>query len=121
VEGRALLDGLRAHAETVAELYETREFGKALREVMALADRVERSTCDRHKPWEIARQAGQEAALHDVCRCASRPSACSTIYLKPVLPAPGRAGGAVPAGGPAGLGRRQARARPPRHRARTST
>ena len=86
VEGRVLLDGLRAHADTVAELYETREFGKALREVMALADRVNEYV-DRHKPWEIARQAGQDAALHDVCSVCIEAFRVLTIYLKPVLPA----------------------------------
>ncbi|MFM7703320.1 MAG: class I tRNA ligase family protein, partial [Rubrivivax sp.] len=86
VEGRALLDGLRAHADAVAELYETREFGKALREVMALADRVNEYV-DQHKPWEIARQPGQDAALHDVCSVCIEAFRLLTIYLKPVLPA----------------------------------
>jgi methionyl-tRNA synthetase len=86
VEGRMLLDGLRAHAHTVAELYEEREFGKALREVMALADRVNEYV-DRHKPWEIAKQPGQDAALHDVCSVCIEAFRLLTLYLKPVLPA----------------------------------
>jgi len=86
VEGRMLLDGLRAHAHTVAELYEEREFGKALREVMALADRVNEYV-DQHKPWEIAKQPGQDAALHDVCSVCVAAFRLLTIYLKPVLPA----------------------------------
>jgi methionyl-tRNA synthetase len=86
VEGRALLDGLRAHAGTVAELYEEREFGKALREVMALADRVN-AFVDQHKPWDLARQPGMDAALHDVCSVCIEAFRLLTIYLKPVLPA----------------------------------
>ncbi|MGI9152383.1 MAG: methionine--tRNA ligase, partial [Rubrivivax sp.] len=86
VEGRMLLDGLRAHAETVAGLYDEREFGKALREVMALADRVNEYV-DQHKPWEIAKQPGQDAALHDVCSVCIEAFRLLTIYLKPVLPA----------------------------------
>ncbi|MBX3600814.1 MAG: methionine--tRNA ligase [Rubrivivax sp.] len=86
VEGRALLDGLRAHADTVRELYEEREFGKALREVMALADRVNEYV-DQHKPWELARQPGRDAALHDVCSVCIEAFRVLTIYLKPVLPA----------------------------------
>ena len=86
VEGRMLLDGLRAHAETVAELYGEREFGKALREVMALADRVNEYV-DQHKPWEIAKQPGQDAALHDVCSVCIEAFRLLTLYLKPVLPA----------------------------------
>jgi methionyl-tRNA synthetase len=86
VEGRVLLDGLRAPAEAIAELYETREYGKALREVMALADRVNEYV-DQHKPWELARQEGMDAALHDVCSVCIEAFRLLTIYLKPVLPA----------------------------------
>ncbi|HVQ05776.1 MAG TPA: methionine--tRNA ligase, partial [Burkholderiaceae bacterium] len=50
VEGRALLDALRAHSATVQQLYDEREFGKAVREIMLLADRVNEYV-DQHKPW----------------------------------------------------------------------
>ncbi len=86
VEGGMLLDALRAHADTIAELYETRDYGKALREVMALADRVN-AYVDAHKPWELAKQPGMEAALHDVCSVCIEAFRILTIYLKPVLPA----------------------------------
>jgi methionyl-tRNA synthetase len=86
VEGRALLDGLRAHAETVRELFDTREFGKALREVMLLADRVNEYV-DRTRPWELARQPGLEAALQDACTVCIEAFRVLTVYLKPVLPA----------------------------------
>jgi methionyl-tRNA synthetase len=86
VEGRVLLDALRAHADTVRDLYETREFGKAMREVMALADRVN-AYVDQHKPWELARQPGMDAALHDVCSTCIEAFRLLTLYLKPVLPA----------------------------------
>jgi len=85
VEGRVLLDGLRAHATTVRDLYETREYGKALREVMLLADRVN-EYIDQHKPWELAKAAGQDAALHDVCTVCIEAFRLLTLYLKPVLP-----------------------------------
>jgi methionyl-tRNA synthetase len=86
VEGRALLDALRAPATAIADLYEAREYGKALREVMALADRVNEFV-DQHKPWELARQDGMDAALHDVCSVCIEAFRLLTIYLKPVLPA----------------------------------
>ncbi|MCB1995612.1 MAG: methionine--tRNA ligase subunit beta, partial [Rhodoferax sp.] len=86
VEGRALLDGLRAPADAIAELYETRDYGKALREIMALADRVNEYV-DQHKPWELAKQDGMDAALHDVCSVCIEAFRLLTIYLKPVLPA----------------------------------
>jgi methionyl-tRNA synthetase len=85
VEGRALLDTLRGHAPQVAELYEEREFGKALREVMLLADRVNEYV-DRNKPWEISKRAGEDALLHDVCSVCIEAFRLLTIYLKPVLP-----------------------------------
>ena len=86
VEGRTLLDGLRGHGDAIRELYEEREFGKALREVMLLADRVNEFV-DRHKPWELAKQQGMDAALHDVCSVCIEAFRLLTVYLKPVLPA----------------------------------
>ena len=90
VEGRIVLDALRAHAATVRDLYETREYGKALREVMQLADKVNEYV-DLHKPWELAKQAGADtaksAALHDVCTTCIEAFRLLTLYLKPVLPA----------------------------------
>jgi len=85
VEGRALLDGLRAHSDTIADLYEEREFGKALRETMLLADRVNEYV-DQNKPWELAKQEGKDAVLHDVCSVCIEAFRLLTIYLKPVLP-----------------------------------
>ncbi|MCC7099549.1 MAG: methionine--tRNA ligase [Rubrivivax sp.] len=86
VEGRMVLDALRAQSEPIAQLYEGREFGKALREIMLLADKVNEYV-DAHKPWEIAKQPGQEAALHDVCSTCIEAFRLLTLYLKPVLPA----------------------------------
>ena len=86
VEGRMLLDALRGQSGAIAELYETREFGKALREIMALADKVNEFV-DQHKPWELAKQDGMDAALHDVCSVCIEAFRLLTIYLKPVLPA----------------------------------
>jgi methionyl-tRNA synthetase len=86
VEGRTLLDGLRAHSAEVQRLYEEREFGKALREIMLLADRVNEYV-DQHKPWELAKHADKSAVLHDVCSVCIEAFRILTIYLKPVLPA----------------------------------
>ncbi len=86
VEGRTLLDGLRAHHDEVQRLYEEREFGKALREVMLLADRVNEYV-DQNKPWELAKHADKSAVLHDVCSVCIEAFRILTVYLKPVLPA----------------------------------
>ncbi|MET0518633.1 MAG: methionine--tRNA ligase [Burkholderiaceae bacterium] len=85
VEGRTLLDALRAQAPAIAELYEEREFGKALREVMALADKVNEYV-DQNKPWELAKKEGADAVLHDVCSVCIEAFRLLTLYLKPVLP-----------------------------------
>ncbi|HLL18408.1 MAG TPA: methionine--tRNA ligase, partial [Rubrivivax sp.] len=89
VEGRTVLDGLRSQADNIGQLYEEREFGKALREVMLQADRVNEYV-DRHKPWELAKQPGMAepgGALHDVCSVCIEAFRLLTLYLKPVLPA----------------------------------
>ncbi len=86
VEGRVLLDTLReAHAD-IERLYDEREFSKALRDIMLLADRVNEYV-DQNKPWELAKKEGQDAVLHDVCTVCIEAFRLLTIYLKPVLPA----------------------------------
>ena len=90
VEGRTLLDGLRAQRDTIEALFDAREFGRAVRETMLLADRVN-GYVDQHKPWDLARHAGTDAAklaaLHDVCSVCIEAFRLLTIYLKPILPA----------------------------------
>ncbi|MGQ9861050.1 MAG: methionine--tRNA ligase [Thiobacillaceae bacterium] len=79
------LPTMQAAAETIAAHYEGREYGKALREIMALAD-LANQYVDLHKPWEMARQAGRERELHSVCTVALNAFRLLTLYLKPVLP-----------------------------------
>ncbi|MBW8756551.1 MAG: methionine--tRNA ligase [Burkholderiales bacterium] len=86
VEGSALLETLRAQKEAITELYEEREFGKALRDIMALADKVNEYV-DQHKPWDLAKKQGADAALQDVCSTCIEAFRLLAIYLKPVLPA----------------------------------
>ena len=84
-DGSALLAQLRDERGAIAALYDAREYGKALREIMALADRVNEYV-DANKPWELAKQAGADARLHDVCTTCIEAFRVLTIYLKPVLP-----------------------------------
>jgi len=72
-------------AITIAELYDSREFGKALRKVMELADAINRYI-DEKKPWELAKQPGKEAELHSVCSTALALFRDLTVFLAPVLP-----------------------------------
>ncbi|MEI6744916.1 MAG: methionine--tRNA ligase [Methylococcaceae bacterium] len=71
--------------ETIAESYENREFGKAMREIMALADKANQYIDDK-KPWAIAKEEGKDAELHDVCSVAINLFRILAAYLKPVLP-----------------------------------
>ncbi|MBV8618179.1 MAG: methionine--tRNA ligase [Curvibacter sp.] len=85
-DGDALLSHLQDAAPGVAELLAERDYGKALREIMLLADRVNEYV-DQNKPWELAKQEGMEARLQDVCSACIEAFRLLTILLKPVLPA----------------------------------
>ncbi|WP_255990292.1 methionine--tRNA ligase [Chitinolyticbacter albus] len=76
---------LQAASAALAGHYEGREFGRALRDIMALADEVNQFV-DAHKPWEMAKQQGQDAELQRVCSVLINAFRLLTIYLKPVLP-----------------------------------
>ena len=85
-DGDALLEHLHDALPAIAELYAEREYGKALRETMLLADRV-KAYVDQNKPWELAKQSGMEVRLHDVCTTCIQAFRLLTTCLKPVLPA----------------------------------
>ena len=73
-------------APVIADFYESREFGKAMREIMALADKAN-AYIDDKKPWLLAKQEGEEQALQDVCSVGINLFRLLVAYLKPVLPA----------------------------------
>ena len=72
-------------AAALAEMYEQRDYARAMRTIMAYTDRVNQFI-DAEKPWELARQPGQEARLHQVCSDALRAFAELITLLSPVLP-----------------------------------
>ena len=72
-------------AERIAELYEAREFGKVLRDVMRIADRVN-ERFDQARPWELAKDAARRDELHDICSDTLNAFRALTYYLAPVLP-----------------------------------
>jgi methionyl-tRNA synthetase len=74
-----------AGSEAVAALYEQREFGKALREVMQLADAVNQYV-DARKPWELAKDPARADDLHRCCSTALRAFRDLVLLLAPVLP-----------------------------------
>ena len=85
VANSELLAKLTAQSEAIAECYESREYAKALRDIMALADIVNEYV-DANKPWELAKQEGQDARLHEVCSELINAFTMLTAYLAPVLP-----------------------------------
>jgi methionyl-tRNA synthetase len=76
---------LREASASIAQAYEEREFGRALREIMALADTANVFVNDKN-PWELAKQEGKETELHAACSQAIEAFRLLTLYLKPVLP-----------------------------------
>jgi len=85
-DGTALLSALQAASAHMQTLYDTRDYARALREIMGLADKVNEYV-DQNKPWELAKKEGMDARLHDVCTACIEAFRLLTIYLKPVLPA----------------------------------
>ena len=75
-------------AEEIAGFYDRREFGKAIREVMRIAD-VVNQRFDQAKPWELAKQPARHPALHAICSDAMKAFGALSIYLTPILPALG--------------------------------
>jgi len=83
--GAAMLADIRSESDAIAKLYDTREFGKATREIMLLADRVN-SYVDQNKPWDLAKDPANNEALHQVCSVLINCFAVLTRYLAPILP-----------------------------------
>ncbi len=80
-----LLKEIASSSDKIAELYEGREFAKALRTVMELADKVN-GFVDENKPWEIAKDPEREAELQQVCSITLEAFRMMSLYLKPVIP-----------------------------------
>jgi methionyl-tRNA synthetase len=75
-----------AAGDAIAEHYEAREYGKAVREIMALADRANQYI-DAHKPWLLAKDPAQSDRVQAVCTQGINLFRVLLTYLKPVLPA----------------------------------
>lgn len=77
---------LRAAAPEIAAFYEARDYAKALRRIMELADLVNEFV-DREKPWDLAKKPEAAAELQRVCSVSLEAFRLLSLYLKPVLPA----------------------------------
>jgi len=83
--GRRLLEDMQGRAGALADLYERRQFGEAVRHIMHLADEAN-EYINLHKPWEMAKDPGRETGLHQVCSTAVNAFRLLTLYLKPIMP-----------------------------------
>ena len=85
LDDQALFDEFIAQSEQIATYYENREFGKAIREIMALTDKANKYVDDK-APWVIAKEEGRDAELQAVCSQGIQMFRVLMGYLKPVLP-----------------------------------
>jgi methionyl-tRNA synthetase len=84
-DSEGLSDIAQGHAFLIQQSYENREFGKAMRDIMALADRINQEF-DARQPWVLARDPARAAELQDVCSRALHGFKLLSVLLAPVLP-----------------------------------
>ena len=82
----ALWQRVALAGESIADYYENREFGRAIREIMALADAANEYIAAK-EPWKLAKEEGREQEVQDICSLGINLFRALMIYLKPVLPA----------------------------------
>ncbi len=80
-----LLANFISASSLIAQCYEERDFGRAIREIMRLADLANEYVNDK-APWVLTKQEGQEAALQEACTVSLNLFRLLTLYLKPILP-----------------------------------
>jgi methionyl-tRNA synthetase len=81
-----LYEEFAAAAEDLANDFEQREYSRAVRKIMALADRANQYI-DEHKPWILAKKAGSEGEVVGVCTQGLNLFRALIVYLKPIVPA----------------------------------
>ena len=80
-----LIGELITAGDSIAALYEARDFQRAMREIIALADRANQYIDDK-KPWVLAKEEGREQDVQDACSVGINCFRVLMTYLKPVLP-----------------------------------
>ena len=83
---QALFDTLANASETIAEHYEKREYSKAMRQIMTLADQANRYI-DEMKPWQMIKDESRQDEVQAVCTQGINLFRSLMIYLAPVIPA----------------------------------
>jgi len=85
INDTTLTEAFLAKQDVIADFYESREYGKAMREIMALADIANGFVADA-APWQMVKHDDQQEAAHQVCSNALNLFRILVTYLKPVLP-----------------------------------
>ena len=83
--GRGLIDAVESSRADIANSYENREFGRAVREIMKCAD-LANQYADTAKPWELAKNPAAAAQLHQTCSALIHAFEAISRYLAPILP-----------------------------------
>lgn len=86
IANEALLNEFIGMSEAIADLYESRQYHKAVREIMSLADKANQYI-DAEAPWVSIKDAAKQAHTHEVCSLGINCFRLLVTYLKPVLPA----------------------------------
>ena len=85
IDDQALADEVMAAGESIAANYESREFSRAMREIMALADKVNEYIAIK-EPWQLVKDSSKQQDVHNICSLGINMFRILVIYLKPVLP-----------------------------------
>lgn len=85
IENQELADEVISAGDRLAELYESRDFGRAMREIMALADKVNEYIAIK-EPWQLVKDESKQQEVQDTCSLGINLFRTLMIYLKPVLP-----------------------------------
>lgn len=80
-----LINDFISAGDSIATLYEARDFQRAMREIIALADRANQYI-DEKKPWVLAKEEGRDREVQDACSVGINCFRALMTYLKPVLP-----------------------------------
>lgn len=84
-EAKTLYQSFADKSEDIAQLYEQREYGHAMREIMALADKANEYIAET-APWILAKEEGKEAELHESVSVGINLFRVLMSYLAPVIP-----------------------------------
>ncbi|WDE03099.1 methionine--tRNA ligase [Thalassomonas viridans] len=85
IDDQALADEVMAAGDSIAAHYESRDFGRAMREIMALADKVNEYIAVK-EPWQLVKDESKQQEVQDICSLGINMFRTLMTYLKPVLP-----------------------------------